>query len=402
MTESASAPERATLDTETEKFPLLVRLYGLVSIVAGGIQVVTFVLMAVALFSGNVDFSQLEGQALTTVIIGAVSLALSCALAVLFVILGIRLVRSNRHRAALLASIMIVLEALVLVCDFMLAGLSFELIPSAVNMVILIVLQSYADPALREERVLQRRLHEMEWRSEAEEGTLGRDATGKGYISLNFFNLFWVFVICSMLGLLFEVIYHVLLVDPGVYQDRAGLLYGPFSPIYGFGAVLMTIALNRMHDRNPLIIFLASAVIGGAFEFFVSWLLETAFGLIAWDYTGTFLSIGGRTNGMFMCIWGVLGLLWVKFALPIMLKTVNRIPWNWRYGVTTVCTALMLADCILTLAAFDCWFQREDGTMDYETPSAIVQFCNENYDNNFMETRFQSMSIHPDSASRAK
>ncbi len=402
MTESASAPERATLDTETEKFPLLVRLYGLVSIVAGGIQVVTFVLMMVALFSGNVDFSQLEGQALTTVIIGAVSLALSCALAVLFVILGIRLVRSNRHRAALLASIMIVLEALVLVCDFMLAGLSFELIPSAVNMVILIVLQSYADPALREERVLQRRLHEMEWRSEAEEGTLGRDATGKGYISLNFFNLFWVFVICSMLGLLFEVIYHVLLVDPGVYQDRAGLLYGPFSPIYGFGAVLMTIALNRMHDRNPLIIFLASAVIGGAFEFFVSWFLETAFGLIAWDYTGTFLSIGGRTNGMFMCIWGVLGLLWVKFALPIMLKTVNRIPWNWRYGVTTVCTALMLVDCILTLAAFDCWFQREDGTMDYETPSAIVQFCNENYDNNFMETRFQSMSIHPDSASRAK
>ena len=254
---------------------------------------------------------------------------------------------------------------------------------------------------MTEARALQRKLRKMETRTEAEEGTLGRDTTGKGYIKLNFFNLFWIFVIACVAGLIVEVIWHMVVVDPGVYQDRAGLLYGPFSPIYGVGAVLMTIALNRFHDKNPLVIFLVAALIGGAFEFFVSWFMQTAFGIVAWDYSGTFLNIGGRTNFMFMCMWGLLGLVWVKFATPLLLKIVNLIPWNWRYAVTTVCAALMLVNCVLTLSALDCWYQREAGTMDYEHASAITRFCNEHYGNEFMVNRFQSMTINPDSASRA-
>jgi uncharacterized membrane protein len=141
--------------------------------------------------------------------------------------------------------------------------------------------------------------------------------------------------------------------------------------------------------------------IGGAFEFFVSWFMETAFGLVAWDYSGTFLNIDGRTNFMFMCMWGVLGLVWVRFATPLLLKLVNTIPWNWRYAVTSVCAVLMLIDCVLTLAAFDSWYQREAGTMDYEHASAITEFSSTNFDNEFMENRFQSMSMNTDNASRA-
>lgn len=390
------------LDDEPEKYPLLVRIFGVASIIGGTVQVVAFIRVLLAVFFGKVDLSNLEIHAMTTLVIGLVTLVLSFALAVMFVILGVRLVLGLRKKAALISTIMIALEAVVLVCSFMLTGLSAELIAPGVNMIILIALQSYSDPALRDERKLQRHLQELEWKSEGEDGTLGRDKSGKGYITLNFFNVFWVFVVCCFLGLIVEVIWHMVIVEPGVYQDRAGLLYGPFSPIYGLGAVLMTIALNRFHDRNPLVIFLVSAVIGGAFEFFVSWFLEVAFGIIAWDYSGTFLNIDGRTNFAFMCIWGVLGLLWVRYALPLMLKIVNMIPWNWRYIVTSVCTMIMAIDCILTLASFDCWFMREGGTMNYENPSAIVQFCNEHYDNDFMEGRFQSMSINPENASRVQ
>ena len=104
------------------------------------------------------------------------------------------------------------------------------------------------------------------------------------------------------------------------YQDRAGLLFEPFSPIYGFGALLMTIALNRFHDKPVWVVFLVSAVIGGAFEYFTSWIMEFSFGIRAWDYSGTFLSIDGRTNFVFMVMWGVLGVAWIKLLLPRLLK----------------------------------------------------------------------------------
>lgn len=384
-----------------EKYPLLIRAYGIVSIVAGAIQVVSFILSLISAFFGDLNLSSFENHAVVTIVIGIIALILSVVLSAMFVVLGIRLLRGLRHRVAFTANLMIALETLELLCQFMLFGLSHELIPTAINIVILIVLEAYSDPGLRQERALQRHLHELEWKSEAEEGTLGLDQSGKGYMSLNFFNLFWVFVICCFLGLVVEEIYHMVVVDPGVYQDRAGLLYGPFSPIYGFGAVLMTIALNRFHDKNPVLVFLVSAVIGGAFEFFVSWFLETAFGITAWDYTGTFLSIGGRTNGMFMCMWGALGLVWVKFGVPALLKIVNKIPWNWRYAVTGVSFALMVVNCILTLAALDCWYQRQSNTMDYDNCSAIVAFCNDEYDNEFMDNRFQSMSMDTNKSARS-
>lgn len=404
MESPTRAPRHMTAKPEedVERYPLVARLFGMVGIVAGAVQVAAFAQMLIAVIFGKVDLSTIEEHAMVTIVIGGISLLLSLALAVLFVVLGVRLLRGMRHKVALVSTVMIALEALVLVCHFMLTGLSGSLIAPAINMVVLIVLESYSDPALRDERRLQRRLRELEWKAEGEEGTLGRDTSGRGYITLNFFNLFWVFVICCFLGLVIEVIWHMVVVDPGVYQDRAGLLYGPFSPIYGCGAVLMTVALNRFHNRNPLIIFLVSAIIGGAFEFFVSWFMQVAFGIVAWDYSGTFLNIAGRTNFFFMCIWGVLGLLWVKFALPVMLKLVNVIPWNWRYAVTSVCALLMVVDCVLTLASFDCWFMREGGTMDYQNPSAIVQFCNKNYGDDFMTARFQSMTINPDSATRVK
>ncbi|MFV0451277.1 MAG: putative ABC transporter permease, partial [Propioniciclava sp.] len=219
----------------------------------------------------------------------------------------------------------------------------------------------------------------------------------RGYIPLNFFNLFWVYVVASVVGLLVEVLWHALTV--GGYQDRAGLLWGPFSPIYGFGAVLMTIALNRFWNRSKLVIFVVAGAIGAAFEFMVSFLMETAFGIVAWDYSGTFLNIGGRTNVAFACAWGFLGLVWIKLLLPDVLRIVDAIPLRWRTVVTTVAAVLMLVDQIVTVVALDCWYQREAG----QPPTGIVQqYCAEHFDDDFMQNRFQTMTMDPENAGRVR
>ena len=246
----------------------------------------------------------------------------------------------------------------------------------------------------------KRKAEQLEDKQDQEAGVLGLDKTGKGYIELDFFNLFWIFVVCCFLGLIIETVYHMIIIDPGVYEDRAGLLYGPFSPIYGVGGVMITIALNRFHKSNPVVVFLAAAFIGAAFEYLVSWWMETSFGITAWDYTGTFLNIDGRTNFKFFCMWGCLGIVWLRWILPKLLALINRIPWNWRYSLTMVATALMLVDCGLTLASLDRWFERQADMGDAPVTAAIEGFCDEHYDDEFMENLFQTMSIDPDEATR--
>ncbi|WP_206214755.1 MULTISPECIES: putative ABC transporter permease [unclassified Adlercreutzia] len=381
----------------SEKTPLGLKIFGVLNIVGGLLLIPEIVLMLLAVGSvfleGGFDEDSMITQVLYVVMVICVAVTV-----VAFVILGLRLVRNKRRGARQTAEFIIVLLITDFLCNLMLFGISVDLLAFVVAGVVLVAMLTYIDPALSEERELQRKLRDMETREEAEEGTLGLDETGRGFIALDFFNLFWIFVIACVLGDLIETVYHVVIVDPGHYQVRAGMLWGPFSPIYGFGAVLMTIALNRFHKANILVVFLVSAVIGGAFEYAVSWFLQFAFGVTAWDYTGTFLSIGGRTNFMFMCMWGVLGVMWIKLLLPVMLRVVNLIPWQWRYSLTAVCAALMIFNGAMTLISLDCWYSRLAGLPN---DNALMEFCAEHFDNDWMAERFQSMSIDPSDSTRA-
>ncbi len=400
LPQGASGPHlQAAVENETDqrKLPLPLRIFGMLSIITG---------MLVALYCGGLialtgmSFAtgSLPGNATAaTRIISGAQTVLSGLLAVAFVMFGIRLFLNKRKNAAHITEAMIVLIFAVMLCEVMLIGLNWRIIPHVAVGTLLVIMQSYLDPSLAGERQLQHKLRDMEVRTQAEEGTLGRDTTGRGYISLNFFNLFWIFTICSLLGLFVETAFHMIRIEPGVYEERAGILFGPFSPIYGVGGVLLTMALNRLHKANPVLIFLLSAVIGGAFECAASLFFEMAFGIRAWNYGDTFLSIDGRTNGEFMFWWGCLGVFWVKVCMPVILQLVNLIPWNWRYSLTTVCATLMIIDCSMTLMALDRWYQRSTGIA---ADNAIAAFIDEHFDNTYMEERFESMTMNPDSAAR--
>lgn len=395
--------------TEAKKIPLIIKVYAVLCTLSGvGTlpSVAVFMWQVItALINGNVA-AKLGDNTLVAVGLIFAGIMLSAASAIILIVFGLDLIKDQRRNAARLSYVLIAFTVVELLVDVMLQGIGPFLLRPAVQLVILIALSATVDPTLRQERELQRRLQEMLDRDAAAEGMLGRDETGEGYIKLNYFNLFWVFFVCSVLGLILEEVWHMVVVDPGVYQDRAGMLFGPFSPIYGFGAVLMTMALNRFYKKNPLIIFLVSALIGGAFEVFVGWFMQTSFGVVSWSYSHIRLFgmpdpiavlTGGRTCTPFACMWGLGGLIWIKVLLPRLLKLINMIPWKRRYSATVILTAVMLIDGVMTLQSLDYWYQRVNGTV---RNIPVAQFYDKHFDNEYMENRFQSMTMSPKDATR--
>lgn len=395
---------------EQKKIPLVVKVYGFLCLIDGIVTIPT-----IAMFIGLVAWALNTDPSLITVgtnpmlpvVLLIISLVVTTANAVALIIFGRSLLHNRRRHAARISHVLIATTIVQVLLKLMLSGLDTSIITDAVQLVIVITLSITVDPTLREERKLQRNLRDMVDRQAAEVGMLGRDIEGKGFIELNFFNLFWVFVVCCFLGLIIETIYHMVVVEPGVYQDRAGLLFGPFSPIYGFGALLMTVALNRFYKANPIIIFVVSAIIGGLFEAATAWFMQVGFGATAWDYSGSTIFglfpdpiaviFGGRTSTLFMCMWGALGFVWIRLCLPRLLKLINLIPWKLRYSLTTLCALLMLVNGIMTLQALDCWYERLSGTAG-DTP--VEEFYARNFDNDYMQHRFQSMEITPEDSGR--
>lgn len=389
------------------RIPLLMKIYGVICLVSGATVLACGALIIWALVTGGTDAVSHSHHVTLTVTLTVIQLVLVFLHSVADVVFGISLLRNRRRHAALYAYLLVLLNIVIGIITIMLLGFKGHVADPLIRIAILLVIASTVDPSLRRERELARQRRDKELAQEAAAGTLGRAKDGRGFIELNFFNLFWVFTVCCVIGLIIETIYHMVIVDPGHYQDRAGMLFGPFSPIYGFGATLMTIALNRFYKANPLIIFLVSAVIGGAFEAATSWFMEVSFGAVAWDYSGfTIFGLfpdpiaeltGGRTSTLFMCMWGALGFVWIRFCLPWLLRLINHIPWRWRYAVTTVCALLMLVNGVMTLQSLECWYDRESGL---QPNSPVEVFYAKHFDNAYMQHRFQSMTITPEKTAR--
>ncbi|MDF7640139.1 putative ABC transporter permease [Bifidobacterium sp. ESL0784] len=374
---------------------LIGRVYGVLVLLVGlvGVPYVGYAIFdgIHKFFTGRLHADPLDLTFLLTCAQAVVSLANAAAL----IVFGVMLLRDLRKHAAQWAYVLMAVTFVQGMLSLALQGLGPGVGLSLIQIAILVALAIALDPALIGERVVQRKLKRMDEHDEYIEakgaGMLGRDPSGKGYVELNIFNVFWLFVVGCVGGLIVEEIYHLIFFNE--WQDRAGLIWGPFSPIYGFGVVVLTMCLNRLWHANAILIFFASAIIGGCFESFVAWFMQIAFGIIAWNYSNDWLPLfGGKTCGKYMFFWGLAGLVWLRELLPRLLKFINLIPWKWRYALTAVMLVFMLIDIAVTLMAFDCWYGRIAGLPQ---TSPVARFFGEHFDNAMMQHRFQTMSINP-------
>ncbi len=213
----------------------------------------------------------------------------------------------------------------------------------------------------------------------------------RGYLRIDYFTLFWLFVAGSVFGLVVETVFHAIVF--GGYESRAGLVWGPFSPIYGVGAVALTAFLNRFYHSHNLIIFLVAMVLGSAIEYSASLMMETLWGAVAWNYDNTFGSIHGRTNFAFGVMWGLLGLVWARMALPVIKHAFSHVDAKSALAraVTVALSAFLAADIAVTVLALDREGQRANGL-----PAVTWEqrFFDEHFPDSYLQSRMQNMSVY--------
>ncbi len=165
-----------------------------------------------------------------------------------------------------------------------------------------------------------------------------------------FFEAVFLFVVGCIFGYLFETV--LCFFQFGKYESRQGLIYGPFNPIYGFAFLLVPLLLKK-HREKPLKLFFLSFFYGGVFEYFCSWVQETFFGTISWDYQKNFMNFDGRTCLRMMVVWGVIGFVFVRYCYPFLSKLADKVNEKYYLPVGIFLTVLLVLDMLLSsLAVF--------------------------------------------------
>lgn len=205
---------------------------------------------------------------------------------------------------------------------------------------------------------------------------------------LCFDKLVWIFVIGCIIGFIVETLWCY--VRWGKIESRKGLIYGPFTPIYGFGGVLLTLALYKVRKKNGFFVFVFSAVIGAAFEFVCSWLQEVAFGTISWDYSGSKLNLTGRINFQYAIFWGLLGMIFIQHTYPFLSKYIERTPVRLGKWLTWIFVVFMTLDMLISAVAVRRWTDRQLG----EPPSNVIEeTLDEWYPDDMMKNIYPNMML---------
>ena len=157
-------------------------------------------------------------------------------------------------------------------------------------------------------------------------------------------NIFFIF---SFIGFLFENVLNIFTND----NFNSGILYGPWTFIYGIGVLLMVIVYKFLQQyhlkkwKEVVLFYIIITIVMTLVEFAGGMLIETIFHRTYWDYTNM------RFNyGKYICLevslaWGLLATFITYLVLPFINKIEKKIPWFVSVGLII----LFIVDIIFTL-----------------------------------------------------
>ena len=167
---------------------------------------------------------------------------------------------------------------------------------------------------------------------------------------------FLYFLAYSVLGWCYEVFLEVVVYLWG-FSNR-GFLWGPYCPVYGFGALLLLLCLRGVMKRRllwgrvcvtPAVVFVAIVVLTTVLELLTSYLLEWTTGGWLWDYSSYTIQFEGRICLSASLRFGVAGMLVLYVLQPLLERAVTRLGERRRAVLFAVLFGLFLLDFILRI-----------------------------------------------------
>ncbi|MBO8434451.1 MAG: putative ABC transporter permease [Tyzzerella sp.] len=144
------------------------------------------------------------------------------------------------------------------------------------------------------------------------------------------FEMFLFFYIVSVIGWIYEVFLEVVVYRWG-FSNR-GVLFGPYCPVYGCGALAMIICLGWLMERKirlfklnitPLLVFIGIVIVTTTIELISSYIMEFTVGSFMWDYTRFSFNFQGRIALNPSIRFGIGGMVILYVLYPLFKKVIN-------------------------------------------------------------------------------
>lgn len=155
---------------------------------------------------------------------------------------------------------------------------------------------------------------------------------------------FLLFLIYSVVGWIMEVVLG--LIKSHKFVNR-GFLIGPYCPIYGTGAILITLGLQKYRE-DWFTLFIMAILICGLLEYVTSFLMEKIFKARWWDYSDMRFNINGRICLETLLPFGVLGLIITYISNPFFLGLLSQIPDLVLTILSSVLLVIFLVDNVIS------------------------------------------------------
>lgn len=161
------------------------------------------------------------------------------------------------------------------------------------------------------------------------------------------YQLLWLFFIYSVAGWVTEVFLKFL--EYKRFINR-GFLIGPYCPIYGAGAVLITVGGKLLSpvDRTWAMSFLIAFVLCGLLEYLTSYILEKYFHARWWDYTERPMNLHGRVWIGNLILFGIGGVFILEDFNPRLLALAHRLEPRLFAAILIAVSILFVADAVMS------------------------------------------------------